>query len=78
MKLWFVVYIIHVVVFSDHVSGDDMSQCTRRIEAAQALLASIAPAEPVNVNIAPQNRKKQDQPEQTMYCMWSEKDPKLK
>jgi hypothetical protein len=73
LKLWFIIYIAHAVIFSTSVPGDDMGKCNAGIATSQALLRSLV-ADHVNINIAPQYRKTID-PERTMYCMWAEKDP---
>jgi hypothetical protein len=71
LKLWLVIYIAHQVIFSQ-VQPNDMGKCEQNIVRAHALLESINPA--VSINIAPQYRK-HIEPEQTMFCMWNEKDP---
>jgi hypothetical protein len=76
LKLWFIIYIAHTVIFSTPVPGDDMGKCQTQVTITQAFLRALV-AEPVNVNIAPQYRKTTT-PERTMYCMWSEKDPAFK
>lgn len=73
MKLWLVIYIAHQVIFSQ-AQPPNMGKCETNITLAHRILGQYD--QPVSENIAPQYRKK-TVPEESIFCMWAEKDPIL-